>query len=148
LAGRNRFFGLSGKWDRLRLRTLNRKLCLLSRIVLHPTYRGAGIGADFIRRSCELCPWPWIEALTEMGRINPVFEKAGFVRVPTRAATHTKDRSRRGHSSIYAGRRKDGRRKLVSRETYEKSRHARPVYFIFDNRNAGRERQVSGEAGG
>jgi hypothetical protein len=134
LAGRNRFFGLSGRWDRLRLRTLNRKICMLSRVVLHPTYRGAGMGADFIRRSCELCPWPWIESLTEMGRINPFFEKAGFVRVPTRATTNAKARSRRGHSSIYGGRRKDGRRKLVSRETFEKSRYARPVYFIFDNR--------------
>jgi hypothetical protein len=112
---------------------------MLSRVVLHPTYRGAGIGAGFIRRSCELCPWPWIETLTEMGRINPVFEKAGFVCVPRRSASRPKTRSRRGHSSIYGGRRKDGRRKLVSKETYEKSRFATPAYFLFDNRaNAAR----------
>jgi len=136
LAGRNGFFGLSGRWDRLRLQTLNRKLCMLSRVVLHPTYRGAGIGAGFVRRSCELCPWPWIETLTEMGRINPFFEKAGFVRVPTPTGAGRARQSRRGHSSIYGGRRKNGSRILVSKETYEKSRYARPVYFIFDNRAA------------
>ncbi|HVJ85016.1 MAG TPA: hypothetical protein VM452_05180 [Caulifigura sp.] len=133
LSGRNRFFGLSGRWDSLRIRTLNRKISMLSRVVLHPTYRGAGIGADFVRRSCELFPFPWIETLTEMGRINPFFERAGFVRVPGR--THTvAERSRLGHSSIYGGRRKDGRRILVSQETFEKSRYAKPVYYIFDNR--------------
>jgi hypothetical protein len=121
---------------------------MLSRVVLHPTYRGAGIGADFIRRSCELCPWPWVETLTEMGRINPVFEKAGFIRVPTRGTGQDKPRSRRGHSSIYGGRRKNGRRKLVSRETYEKSRYARPAYFIFDNQSAVRQERHGANAGG
>jgi len=134
LAGRNRFFGRSGRFDRLRLRALNHNLAMLSRVVLHPTYRGAGIGADFVRRSCELCPFPWIEALTEMGRINPFFERAGFFRVPTGATVRKRVQSRKGHSSIYGGRRNDGSRKLISRETYEKSRYANPVYYIFDNR--------------
>ena len=133
LSGRNRFFGLSGRWDSLRIRTLNRKISMLSRVVLHPTYRGAGIGADFVRRSCEFCPSPWVETLTEMGRINPFFEQAGFVRVPGRTQA-ARARSRLGHSSIYGGRRKDGRRILVSQETFEKSRYAKPVYYIFDNR--------------
>ncbi|QDT52231.1 hypothetical protein Pan44_02400 [Caulifigura coniformis] len=137
LAGRNRFFGRSGQFDRLRLRSLNHNLVLLSRVVLHPTYRGAGIGSEFVRRSCQLCRFPWIEALTEMGRINPFFERAGFVRVPTVAGGVRKVQSRTGHSSIYGGRRKDGSRKLVSQETYDKSRYARPVYYIFDNRDAG-----------
>jgi GNAT superfamily N-acetyltransferase len=136
LAGRNRYFGLKGKWSRLRMQTLNRQLSILSRVVLHPTYRGAGIGAAFVRRSCELCPFPWIEALTEMGRFNPFFEKAGFVRVPVSRNGTRERRSRRGHSSIYGGGRRDGRRGLVSKETYEKSRFAEPVYFIFDNRES------------
>jgi GNAT superfamily N-acetyltransferase len=142
LAGRNRFFGLRGRWNRLRLKMLNRQIAMLSRVVLHPTYRGAGIAAEFVRRSCQLCPFPWIETLTEMGRINPFFERAGFVRVPTGATKSEKMQSRRGHSSIYGGRRKDGSRILVSQETYEKSRFARPVYYIFDNRDGRRTRQI------
>ncbi len=145
LAGRNRFFGQSGRWDRLRVQSLNRQVSMLSRVVLHPAYRGAGIGAAFVRRSCEHCPFPWIETLSEMGRVNPIFESAGFIRVPTDSTRGGTPRSRRGHSSIYGGRRKDGRRILVSRETYEKSRWARPVYYIFDNRANVRRGAPAGE---
>lgn len=101
---------------------------MLSRVVLHPTYRGAGLAADFIRRSCESCPWPWIETLTEMGHVHPFFEKAGFVRV---GSSSSPKKSRAAHSAIYASR-KSGR--LVSAQTHEKSRYAEPVYYVFDNR--------------
>ena len=57
------------------------QLWLLQRVVLHPTYRGAGIASDFIRRACELCSVDWIETLSAMGHANPVFERAGFMRV-------------------------------------------------------------------
>ena len=81
---------------------MNRQLVILSRVVLHPTYRGAGIAADFVRRSCELCPSPWIEALAQMGHVNPFFEKAGFVRV---GITTPSNQSHRSHSALYGGRR-------------------------------------------
>src|SRR5690606_35533419 len=81
LSQRNRFFGLRGRWNRTQLRALNSQLVMLSRVVLHPTFRGAGVASAFIRRSCELCPYPWIETLTRMGHVNPFFERAGFVRV-------------------------------------------------------------------
>lgn len=108
----------------------------LSRVVLHPSYRGAGIAAEFIRASCRSCRWPWIEALAEMGHLNPFFEKAGFVRVGTTASS---SRSRHQHSAIYGARHVSNTSRsprLVSEETYEKSRHATPVYYVFDNRRA------------
>lgn len=117
---------------------------MLSRVVLHPTYRGAGLAAAFVRRSCELCPWPWIETLAGMGHVNPFFEKAGFVRVAVGATTPVKARSRRDHSKLFGGRRRNGSQGLVSKETFEKSRHARPVYFIFDNRAACESRNGRG----
>ena len=105
---------------------------MLSRVVLHPTYRGAGLAAEFIRASCRSSPWPWIETLTEMGRFHPFFEKAGFMRI---GASQPIRRSRDAYSRIYAGREsRSGRRKLVSAETHEKSRYAEPVYYVFDNR--------------
>lgn len=111
---------------------MNQQLVMLSRVVIHPTYRGAGIATRFVRRSCELCPYPWIETLTQMGQINPFFERAGFVRVGT---TRPKSRSRRSHSTIYGGNRKDGEKGLVTEETFRKSRFAEPVYYVFDNRS-------------
>lgn len=127
LRSRNRYFGHSGRWDRTSLRTLNRQLVMLSRVVLHPTYRGAGLAASFVRESCQMCGYRFVEALTEMGHLNPFFEKAGFVRVgSTRAATQ----SRSGHSVIYGARRGSARGQ-VSEETYRKSQHARPVYYVW-----------------
>ncbi|MFG0295992.1 MAG: hypothetical protein ACF8PG_08815 [Maioricimonas sp. JB045] len=132
LAPRNRYFGRSSRWTSATIQAMNRQLVMLSRVVLHPTYRGAGIAARYIHRSCRLCPFPWIETLTQMGHVHPFFEKAGFVRVGT---TEAKGHSRRDHSSIYGGYRNRARQPLVTEETFRKSRFAHPVYYIFDNRD-------------
>ena len=143
LRQRSRFFGLSGKWSRWQLQMLNAQIALLSRVVLHPTYRGAGLAADFIRASCRSCPWPWIETLTEMGHVHPFFEKAGFVRVGVSSSPR---RSLAEHSSLYAGRGScQGRRSLLSAETHEKSRYAEPVYYVFDNRESFAKRSGGAE---
>lgn len=133
LAMRNRFFGRSGRWERISMRTLNSQLLILSRVVLHPTFRGAGVASLFIRRACQLTGYPWIETLTQMGQINPVFERAGFLRV---GVASQQPRSRAGHSKIYGSRNHHGEKEkqLISQETFNKSRYASPVYFIFDNR--------------
>lgn len=139
LSMRKKFFGLSGKINRLQLQSLGKKLVILSRVVIHPVYRGGGLASRFIRRSCETSPWPWIEALAEMGHIHPFFESAGFQRIGvTPGIDDTKNRSasRLEHSAIYGGGGRNGRQGLVSRETHEKSRYARPVYYIFDNRRS------------
>ena len=132
LRPRNEYFGRTGSWNRTQLRMLNRQLAIVSRVVLHPTYRGAGVAAAFVRRTCELSPFRWIEALAQMGHINPFFEKAGFVRAGVSAAAN---KSRQQHSAIYGGRQKHDEPKL-SQESHEKSQFARPVYYIFDNREA------------
>jgi GNAT superfamily N-acetyltransferase len=82
VAARSRYFGLGPRPRGDTLAVLTRQVWTLARVVLHPTYRGAGIASAFVRRACELCPVPWVEALAVMGRVNPVFEKAGFHRVP------------------------------------------------------------------
>ncbi|WP_139228267.1 hypothetical protein [Planctomicrobium piriforme] len=114
----------------------------LSRVVLHPTYRGAGIGYRFIRRCCELTGYPWIETLTQMGHVNPVFERAGFRRV---GVSRTVERSRASHSLLYRRQKHGQKAALLTRETYDKSRFANPVYYIFDNRaHAARHGPASG----
>lgn len=136
LQQRNKFFGLSGKWSRARFQALNRQVLNLSRVVLHPSYRGAGIASEFIRRSCQSCSTPWIETLAQMGRIHPFFEKAGFVRV---GASDRGNPSIESHSALYGVRKsKHGKKRLLTEETYRKSRHASPVYYVFDNRTRAR----------
>lgn len=119
LAPRSRFFGLHDARGRVQMAALNEKLWCLQRVVLHPTYRGAGVAAAFVRRACELCPVDWVETLTALGHANPVFERAGFIRVgPTGSP-------RRDRHGAYA----------PTRAASEQCRFAEPVYFVFDNRN-------------
>jgi ABC-type ATPase with predicted acetyltransferase domain len=122
LSARSRYFGLKGARSELALRALNQQLWVLQRVVLHPTYRGAGIASAFVRRACELCPVPWIEALSAMGAANPVFERAGFVRAGAIRRT-----GRAGQFGPRAG---------LAAETLRKSRFSDPVYYVRDNRRS------------
>jgi hypothetical protein len=123
LAPRSRYFGLSGSRTRLALDALNEQLWVLSRVVLHPTYRGAGIAADFVRRACRSCPVPWIETLSAMGHANPVFERAGFVR----AGVIRKRGTTRSGGQF-------GRRALCPSPVADRTRFSEPVYYVLDNR--------------
>lgn len=120
---RSRYFGLKAPRREAAMAALNEQLWVLSRVVLHPIYRGAGIAAAFVRRACQTCPVPWIETLSAMGQVNRFFERAGFERVGV--IRKRKDRSGAG---AYGGR--------LSRECQEKSRFSEPVYYVFDNRRA------------
>ena len=120
---RSRFFGLTNPRSRVALSALNEQLWLLARVVLHPTYRGAGIAAGFVREACRSCPVPWVETLTAMGHANPFFERAGFARVGV---------VRKPGRGQYGG--QFGTRATCTRQTAEKSRYSEPVYYVFDNR--------------
>lgn len=100
---------------------MNQQLWCLSRIVIHPTYRGAGLASDFVRASCASCPVPWIETLSVMGHLNPFFEKAGFHRVGT--IRKDKPLSPKAYAQLYGG-------KTLTDETIRKSRHGEPVYYV------------------
>ena len=90
---RTRFFGLKNPLTRLGLQALNKQLWVLQRVVLHPTYRGAGVAAEFVSRACDLCPVPWIETLSAMARVNPFFERAGFRKLGVIRKTEVTDAS-------------------------------------------------------
>ena len=103
------------------LKRLNQQLWVLARVVLHPTYRGAGLASDFVRASCKTCPVPWIETLSVMGHLNPFFEKAGFTRVGVIRKDATL--SARNYAQLYGG-------KTLTAETVRKSRRSEPVYYL------------------
>lgn len=132
LSLRSQYFGLKNPRCRVALAALNEQLWLLQRVVLHPTYRGAGIAAQFVRRACALCPVDWIETLSAMGQANPFFERAGFVRVgiirKSGRAGAVNPRIRGGHGAYAA------KRAALSAESLAKSRFSEPVYYVFDNR--------------
>jgi GNAT superfamily N-acetyltransferase len=125
LALRLRFFGLKNPRSGVAMAALNQQLWLLQRVVLHPTYRGAGIAARFVRHACRLCPVDWIETLSAMGQVNPFFEKAGFVRVGVIRKSSSRPASSNGAYGTGA---------RLHAETRAMSRFSEPVYYVLDNR--------------
>lgn len=51
----------------------------ISRVVVHPSYRGIGVGQALIRK--YISEFDLVDVVAAMGLINPVFEKAGMTRV-------------------------------------------------------------------
>jgi energy-coupling factor transporter ATP-binding protein EcfA2 len=60
---------------------LNRELRILRRLVVHPDVRGCGLGHWLVKRTLPLLDKPYVECLASMGRVNPVFERAGMQRI-------------------------------------------------------------------
>ncbi len=123
------------------MKRLNAQLACLSRVVLHPTYRGAGLTSRFIQKACELSGMDWVEALSQIGHVNPLFERAGFTRVGV--CEGPKRRTRAGHSAVYG---KSKRRRQVSEETFEKSQRSQPVYYVWGRGGVSHEAEGCGTA--
>lgn len=60
---------------------LNGEVELIIRVVVHPSFRGTGIGQRLISETIKKRPYRFIEMSAAMGHINPFAEKAGMTRV-------------------------------------------------------------------
>jgi ABC-type ATPase with predicted acetyltransferase domain len=72
------------------IRRLNREVECISRVIVHPTYRGSGLAERLVRHALATAQTPFVEALATMGRVHPFLEKAGMT------ATHVEPARRRG----------------------------------------------------
>ena len=52
----------------------------IARVVVHPSYRGVGIGKRMVEK--YIADYPLTEVIAVMAKYNPFFEKAGMIRVP------------------------------------------------------------------
>jgi len=75
LATDNRY---AGKNRALAMRRLNREVEAISRVIVHPTYRGCGLAVRLVRHAIAHARTPYVEALAAMGAVHPFFEKAGM----------------------------------------------------------------------
>jgi hypothetical protein len=50
-------------------------------LVIHPDVRGCGLGHYLVRRTLPMLDIDYVECLADMGEFNPVFEKAGMLRI-------------------------------------------------------------------
>jgi hypothetical protein len=58
------------------------ELRCISRVVVHPRYRGLGLAVRLVRAALASAATPLTEAYAVMGRVHPFFEKAGMVGYP------------------------------------------------------------------
>ena len=77
---RNIVFRLGGRRYGEKLAFANRNLRTISRVIVHPMFRAAGVASLLVRHLCEQCPTRYAEALATMGRVHPFFERAGMTR--------------------------------------------------------------------
>jgi len=93
LTVRGRNIATSGRYcgadRREAIRRLNREVECISRVIVHPTYRGSGLAERLVRHALATAQTPFVEALATMGRVHPFLEKAGMT------ATHVEPAARR-----------------------------------------------------
>jgi GNAT superfamily N-acetyltransferase len=59
-------------------RLLNAELRCISRVVVHPQWRGLGLAVRLVRQALATMTTPYTEALAAMGRVHPFFKLAGM----------------------------------------------------------------------
>ncbi len=95
--GRHVALGI-GPWPlRHKLTFINANIRSIARLIVHPTFRGLGLGRELVRRAVAISPVRYVEATAHMGRVCPVFTAAGFTEVaqtPPAPAYFLFDRSR------------------------------------------------------
>jgi hypothetical protein len=63
------------------MQEMNKQLCIINRVVIHPKYRTIGLGAKLIRESLPRVGTPYVEMVAVMAKYNPFAEKAGMKKI-------------------------------------------------------------------
>jgi len=63
---------------------INEEIARISRVVIHPKFRGIGLGELLVKETLSKVDAKVVEVLAVMARYNPFFEKAGMLRVDYR----------------------------------------------------------------
>lgn len=60
---------------------LNRHLRTISRVIVHPQYRGVGLATSVVRCLLAQAPTRYVEAISRLATHHPLFERAGMRKV-------------------------------------------------------------------
>jgi GNAT superfamily N-acetyltransferase len=74
-------FGRRMVLPRMNMTELNRKVSIISRVVVHPKYRTIGLGHKLVRETLEHAGTPYVETVAVMAKYNPFFEKTGMRKI-------------------------------------------------------------------
>jgi hypothetical protein len=78
---REDYFALADQSDRRRALWLRDNLRTISRVIIHPRFRGIGLASRLACCLCDDCPVPYAEAIASMGAVHPLFRQAGMTAV-------------------------------------------------------------------
>jgi GNAT superfamily N-acetyltransferase len=81
LRPRNMVFGeryVCTPGDQRKAQLINDEIARISRVVIHPKFRGIGLGAYIVRETLPKVNAKVVEVLAVMAKYNPFFEKAGM----------------------------------------------------------------------
>jgi len=67
--------------DLYKARLINEEIARISRVIIHPKFRGIGLGEFLVKETLPMVNVKVVEVLAVMARYNPFFEKAGMRRV-------------------------------------------------------------------
>lgn len=67
-----------GRDRRRAMRRLNAEIECISRVIVHPAWRGCGLAVRLVRHAIRTSPMPLVEALAAMGKIHPFFTRGGM----------------------------------------------------------------------
>lgn len=67
--------------DLYKARLINEEVARISRVVIHPKFRGIGLGEYLVKETLPRVNAKVVEVLAVMARYNPFFERAGMLRV-------------------------------------------------------------------
>ena len=60
------------------MQLLNDEMECISRVIVHPAYRGCGLAGRLVRHALKKARTPLVEALAAMGHVHPFLERAGM----------------------------------------------------------------------
>jgi ABC-type lipoprotein export system ATPase subunit/N-acetylglutamate synthase-like GNAT family acetyltransferase len=84
LKPRNMIFGdryVFTPGDLHKAQLINQEISRISRVIIHPKFRGIGLGEFLVRETLNKVDAKVVEVLAVMAKYNPFFEKAGMVKV-------------------------------------------------------------------
>jgi GNAT superfamily N-acetyltransferase len=75
---RERTLGLRDCPPRERAAYVNGHVRTISRVVVHPQFRGLGLASELVRKLIAVCPTRYVEAAAVMAHVHPFFAAAGM----------------------------------------------------------------------
>jgi GNAT superfamily N-acetyltransferase len=78
-------FGRRLVLPKMGMKELNKKLSVISRVVVHPKYRTIGLGSKLVHDTLSLAGTEYVEMSAVMAKYNPFAEKAGMKRIAEQA---------------------------------------------------------------